>query len=184
MRLTSLIFLLAIYCINAQVVDNSINGIQIGFLGVWLHNESKIAPNWTFRSEIGYEAPSVDHVNGYRDFPVFLPVVSLEPRWYYNSPKRQGNSMNTFHNSSNFATVAVRYYPKFLATSTNEIIDVDGGLYLIPTWGVRRNLSYRINYELGLGAGVDIYELLTNEPNTTYFIFNLHLRIGYKFGIE
>ena len=167
---------------NAQVVDESINGIQVGFLGIWLHNESKLAHNWSFRFEIGYESSLITDIPGNSEFPVFLPVVSLEPRWYYNSPKRQGNSNNTFHNSSDFATIAIRYYPKFLGVSPHEIKELDGGLFLIPTWGMRRNLSYRLNYELGIGVGADLYEFLfTEEVDNVDIILNFHLRIGYKF---
>jgi len=177
------IFLLAsiliAICSHAQVVDESINGVQVGFLGVWLHNESKIAPNWAFRTEIGYESPLSSGITNGNDY---LPVISFEPRWYYNSPKRQGNSKNWFHNSSNYATLAIRYYPEFWVLSFDEIDEVDGGVFLIPTWGIRRNISYRINYELGIGAGIDVYELLTDESSTTDFILNLHFRIGYKFG--
>ena len=56
----------------------------------------------------------------------------------------------------------------------------DGGLFIIPGWGIRRNLSYRLNYELGFGMGVDISELFKIED--TDLIYNIHLRFGYKFG--
>jgi hypothetical protein len=169
---------------NAQVVDESINGVQVGFLGVWLHNESKITPNWAFRSEIGFETPLIAQETQFNDgqtaFNLFFPVLTFSPRWYYNSPKRQGNSKNWFHNSSNFATAEIRYYPKFLAISNNQNVKKDGGLFIIPGWGIRRNLSYRLNYELGFGMGVDISELFKIED--TDLIYNIHLRFGYKFG--
>jgi len=168
------------FWLQAQVVDESISGVQTGFSGVWLHNESKLSKNWAFRSEVGYEIPMT---SGLGAFETLVPVLSIEPRWYYNSPKRQGNSKNTFHNSSNYATIAIRYYPEFLAISLRpEDIDLDAGLFLIPTWGIRRNISYRVNYELGFGMGVDVYELLTDESHTTDFLLNVHIRIGYKFG--
>ncbi|MFK7812059.1 MAG: hypothetical protein AB8B59_06165 [Maribacter sp.] len=184
--------------VRAQVVDQSINGVQLGFMGIWLHNESKIAQRWALRTEIGYEALlNPNHYNtiiyhhdkntqeilpNINRFPIFLPVISLETRWYYNSPKRQGNSKNTFHNSSNFAALAIRYYPEILAFSPHEINELDGGVFLVPSWGIRRNLSYRINYELGAGLGLDVYELLTEPYATTDPLFNIHIRIGYKFG--
>lgn len=181
-RLTCFAFFLTVCMGNAQVIDHSINGFQAGFMGIWLNNESKMAPNWAFRTEIGIEVPLT---SGLEVFETLIPVLSIEPRWYYNSPKRQGNSKNTFHNSSNYATVAIRYYPKFLAYDLYKakfINDADGGLFVLPTWGIRRNSSYRINYELGFGVGIDIYELLTDESSTTDFLLNIHLRIGYKFG--
>ncbi|WP_273567834.1 hypothetical protein [Maribacter halichondriae] len=181
--LTYLAFLLFLSSVNAQVVDQSINGVQTGFLGIWLNNESRIAPNWAFRSEIGLEATLLTGLtDGEVEYPVFVPIVSFEPRWYYNSPKRQGNTKNTFHNSSNYLTVAIRWYPEFWAISPHTIDEIDGAVFIVPTWGIRRNISFRWNYEVGIGMGVDVYELLFSEVNTTDVNFNLHVRIGYKFG--
>lgn len=131
----------------------------------------------------------------------FQPVLSFEPRWYYNSRKRVGNSNNTFHNSGNYATIAFQYYPKILAYSpsrdtSKKLIfnsnEPNGGLYFVPTWGIRRNISYRWNFELGAGFGVDLIELFGLGSRTLKeieyggddFIFNVHLRIGYKYGMK
>lgn len=95
-------FLLAVFIlcnmaiVRAQVVDQSINGVQLGFMGIWLHNESKIAQRWALRTEIGYEALlNPNHYNtiiyhhdkntqeilpNINRFPIFLPVISLETR--------------------------------------------------------------------------------------------------------
>jgi len=181
-KIISLYSILIAFFSHAQVVDESINGVQTGFFGVWLHNESKIVPNWALRFEVGYEAALNSGLTGSIGYPVFVPIIALEPRWYYNSPKRQGNSKNWFHNSSNFATVAFRWYPEILAFSLHGIDDNDGGFFVVPTWGIRRNISFRWNYELGIGLGVDVYELLFSEANTTDVNLNLHIRIGYKFG--
>lgn len=206
---SSLILLLFYSVCNAQVVDKSISGIQTGVLGIWWHNESKIAKKWAFRTEIGYEAPAFERVQ-YRSeatgkynyfYPVFQPVVSIEPRLYYNSRKRQGNSNNTFHNSGNYVSFPIKYYPKILAYSpkgnTSERLvfgpnEPNGGVFLIPTWGIRRNISYRWNFELGAGFGVDLIEVFDLGTRTFKeiervgpdFIYNIHLRIGYKYGMK
>lgn len=204
-------FILLLFCsvCNAQVVDKSVSGIQTGLLGIWWHNESRIAPNWALPTEIGYAAPVYARVQ-YREeatgnhnyfYPVFQPVLSLEPRFYYNSGKRQGNSNNTFHNSGNYLSFAFQYYPKFLAYSpkgnSDEFLAFDakepnGGLYFIPTWGIRRNISYRLNFELGAGFGIDLIEAFNLGTSTSKeiayvgndFIFNVHLRFGYKYGMK
>jgi len=195
----TLAFLVFTVNINARVVDESINGIQTGFLGVWWNNETKIATRWAMRFEIGYEAPpfysfvegddalEIYSVTTKNKYPVFAPVLSLEPRWYYNSSKRQGNSKNTFHNSGNYATIALRYYPKILALSPYAIKDQEGGIFIVPTWGIRRNISYRLNFELGLGFGIDILDPVISKNDKTEdflhdIVFNIHLRFGYKFG--
>lgn len=207
---TSLAFLLFCSVSNAQLVDKSINGVQTGFLGIWWNNESKLAHRWALRTEIGYSAPineggqyTDEFQNKYSNFyPTFRPVVSLEPRWYYNSKKRQGNSNNTFHNSGNYATIAIQYYSNHLVYSPTvsnderliyDEIRPNADLFLIPTWGIRRNISYRWNFEMGAGFGVDLIkafglrsESLREVDNTgdNDFIFNVHLRIGYKYGMK
>lgn len=204
-----LLLLLFFSICNAQVVDKSISGVQTGVLGIWWHNESRLANHWAFRTEIGYAAPAYGRVQyrveatskyGYF-YPVFQPVLSLEPRLYYNSGKRQGNSNNTFHNSGNYVSFPIKYYPKILAYSpngnTSERLafgpnEPNGGVYLIPTWGMRRNISYRWNFELGIGFGVDLVEAFGLGSRTfkeiarvgNDFIFNIHLRIGYKYGMK
>jgi len=194
---------------NAQVVDKSISGIQTGALGIWWHNESKLAHRWAFRTEIGYEAPAYGRVQ-YRSevtgnynyfYPVFQPVISIEPRYYYNSSKMIGNSNNTFHNSGNYVSFPIKYFPKILAYSpkgdtSNPLIfgpnEPNGGVFLIPTWGIRRNISYRWYFELGAGFGIDLLETFVTGTRTfkeigrvgNDFIFNIHLRIGYKYGMK
>ncbi|MFS4416343.1 hypothetical protein [Maribacter sp. 2307ULW6-5] len=166
----------------AQVVDESINAVQVGFFGAWLHNESKMAPNWALRSEVGFEAPVASGLIGAIDYPVFVPTLSLTPKWYYNSRKRQGNSLNYFHNSSNYAAVGLLYIPTFFKLSPHDGATIDGGFFLVPTWGFQRNISYRLNYELGLGVGVDVHELFFTEEQTTDAVIRVQLRLGYKFG--
>ena len=183
---------------SAQVVDESISGVQVGYLGVWLNNELSVSKNWALRSEIGYEAPLFSNIDFeskrlkfYKNqFPLFLPVISIEPRWYYNSSKRQGNSKNTFHNSGNYVSIAARYYPEILVYSPKGINEVDGGFFIVPSRGIRRNINYRWNIEIGAGIGVDVTKVRRSETNTggtedfEDILFNIHLRFGYKFGMK
>lgn len=196
------VFLLFLFTIhsNGQVLDKSINGIQIGALGVWWNYEARINKNWAIKSEVGYEAPlfgttegEFERIDFYKNqSPLFLPVISIEPRWYYNSSKRQGNSKNTFHNSGNYLSIAARYYPEILAYSPKGINEVDGGVFIVPSWGIRRNINYRWNFEIGAGVGIDLTELVKSKSYdgglaTEDFedvLFNIHIRIGYKYGLD
>ncbi|VAW16582.1 hypothetical protein MNBD_BACTEROID03-2708 [hydrothermal vent metagenome] len=208
-RFSIILLIFLLYSINtkAQIVDESINGIQIGALGIWWNNETGLNKNWAFRTEFGYEAPLFIQVktitNGsivsfeesqaplLYQYPLFLPVGSLGVRWYYNSRKRQGNSKNTFHNSGDFASGAFRYYPRFLAYSPKDVdINADGGLFLTLAWGMRRNINYRWNFEFKTGLGLDIFNFFSDGSNFEYnakgsdnYLFNFTLRIGYKYGM-
>jgi len=167
--------------INAQVVDKSISGLQTGVLGLWWHNELRMDLNWAFRTEVGYEAPYFINQEKYL---MFSPVASIGTRWYYNSKKRISNSNNTFHNSGNFAAMAVRYYPKNLAYSLIENNRFDGGGYLVFSWGMRRNISYRWNTELLGGIGVDPISKNAESIGENNWILNFTIRIGYKYGMK
>lgn len=191
-NLPLLFLLFSLSWTHAQVVDQAIGSIQMGYLGIWWNYESRLAKNWALRSEIGYEAPLLATIasdtRGLElrpdQYPLFSPVLALEPRWYYNSAKRQGNSKNTFHNSGNYASLAARYYPEILGYSPIGTNEVDGGFFIVASWGMRRNINYRWNIELGLGAGIDLTEIRRTEGTEDFedFLLNMHLRIGYKFG--
>ncbi len=207
LNIVSLILLMCFTVTKAQIVDESISGVQIGALGIWWNNETRLNKNWAFRTEFGYEAPlfikdkiitndniisNEENQNSlFYQYPLFSPVGSLGVRWYYNSRKRQGNSKNTFHNSGDFASGAIRYYPKFLAYSPKDVdINADGGLFLTLAWGMRRNINYRWNFEFKTGLGFDLLnfsrngsELDINAKETDNYLFNFTLRIGYKYGM-
>ena len=142
---------------NASV-EKSMYGIQTGFLGIWVHNESKLSNQFVLRSEIGLDTGIYgSDVNGIDGF-LLTPTITLEPRWYYNLNKREGKSRRIDGNSGNFISI-------------------------VPTWGIRRNIGNHFTYETGIGIGYLHYfkkdnVILISEPDVAV---NLHLRIGYQF---
>lgn len=93
------IFLTLIFCgltfmTKAQnaSVEKSIYGIQTGFLGVWVHNESKLSNSIALRTELGFDSGIWG--GDFYDKTGFLmtPVITAEPRWYYNLNKRESKS--------------------------------------------------------------------------------------------
>ena len=105
--------LLISFFTNAQgvSVDNSTYGIQTGLLGVWAHNESKLSNSIALRSELGFDAGfwlnDLYNVNGF----IMAPVITAEPRWYYNLNKRKNKSRRTDGNSGNFLSLKTSYHP-------------------------------------------------------------------------
>ena len=73
-------------------VEKSINGIQIGVLGIWLHNETKLTRKLALRSEIGLDAGIFDGTLYTKTGYIFAPIITLEPKWYYNLLKRASKS--------------------------------------------------------------------------------------------
>jgi hypothetical protein len=78
---------------NAQdtSVEKSIFGIQTGFSGIWINNESRLSNSLALRSEIGIENDFAvgDHYSG-AGF-ILQPVLTIEPRYYYNLEKRNAD---------------------------------------------------------------------------------------------
>ncbi|MEZ0007550.1 hypothetical protein ABH942_002932 [Flavobacterium sp. 28YEA47A] len=163
-------------------VEKSLFGIQTGFLGVWAHNETKLSNQIVLRSELGLDSGIWG--GDYYDKTGFLmtPVITVEPRWYYNLNKRVAKSKRIDGNSGNFISLKTSYHPDWFVIS-NDDVNIISDISIIPTWGIRRNIGKHFNYETGIGVGYRYIfakqaGYLENKSETT---LNLHLRIGYTF---
>ncbi|WP_298895133.1 hypothetical protein [uncultured Psychroserpens sp.] len=167
---------------NASV-EQSTYGIQTGFLGIWAHNETKLSNSIALRSEIGLDSGIWG--GDFYDGTGFLmtPVITLEPRLYYNLNKRVNKSRRIDGNSGNFISLKTSYHPDWFVISNTDNVNVISDISIIPTWGIRRNIGKHFTYETGIGIGYRYIfakqaGFLENESETTV---NLHLRIGYRF---
>ena len=106
---------LSIFC-NAQnpSVEKSVFGIQTGFLGFWGHNESRLSNTIALRSELGLDAGIlITDFEGRSGF-LLAPVLTLEPRFYYNLNKRISKSKDITNNSGSFISLKTSYHPDWL----------------------------------------------------------------------
>ncbi len=147
-------------------VEKSVFGIQIGLLGVWVHNELKLSNLIALRSEIGVGGVNTSHIE---------PLITLEPRWYYNLNKRADKGRRIDGNSGNYISLRASY--RFFDISEVENNDQDY-LLLTPTLGIRRNIGKHFNYEAGLGLGLAFRNENGREIGYSS-IFDL--KIGYRF---
>ena len=140
---------------NAQNtgVEKSIWGIQTGFLGIWAHNEARLSNTIALRSEIGFDG-------GYRSsdffgysYYVLAPVITAEPRWYYNLKKRNKKGKTIINNSGNFVGIIISYHPNWFTISNEENIKVTPQILFIPKWGIKRTIGNHFTYEAGIGIG-------------------------------
>jgi hypothetical protein len=111
------------------------------------------------------------------------PVITLEPRWYYNLNKRISKSRNIRGNSGNFLSVKTSYNPNWFVISNYDNIQIADQISIIPTWGIKRNIGNHFTYETGIGLGYRYIfaknvGYLENQSETA---LNLHLRLGYRF---
>lgn len=164
-------------------VEKSIYGIQTGLLGIWVHNELKLTNEISLRSEIGFDSGIFG--GSFYDKTGFLmtPVITLEPKWYYNLEKRNSKSKNIKNNSGNFIGLKTSYNPDWFVISNYDNLKVVNQISIIPTWGIRRNIGNHFNFETGIGLG---YRYIFAKSagyleNESEAVLDLHLRIGYTF---
>jgi hypothetical protein len=160
-------------------VEKSIFGVQTGLLGIWGHNESRLTKQFSLRSEIGMDMGILIGGNSNDNF-VLIPVIRLEPRWYYNLEKRSNKSKSISKNSGNFLTVNTTYNPDWFSISNSDNIKVISTIAIIPKWGIKRTYGKGFTFETGIGVGYikslnPDYDLLGDVG------VDLHLRLGYTF---
>ncbi|UZR98111.1 DUF3575 domain-containing protein [Chondrinema litorale] len=165
---------------NAQEssVEKATLGVQAGLLGIWVNGESKLAEQFTLRTEVGVMFDSFGFTSN-SDIYTITPELTLEPRWYYNIEKRALSGKPTSKNSANYFSIETSYHPYwFMITDGdhNYKREEKTNVTIVPTWGIRRSISENFNFEAGIGIGYKHYTGLGNDSNLAT---NIHLRIGY-----
>lgn len=178
-------YLLSSFFLNAQEssVEKSLFSIQTGFLGFWINNEFKLSNNFSLKGELGLDS-GIWGGNLYDGTGFLLtPVLTIEPRYYYNLEKRKNNGKNISKNGGNFISIKTSYHPDWFIIS-NKDVDIISDISFIPTWGIKRNIgTSNFNYETGFGIGYQyiFYKNAGFSKNESNVAANLHLRIGYSF---
>lgn len=164
-------------------VEKSVYGVQVGFLGVWGHQEARLSKQMAWRTELGFDngiwGGDFYEKTGF----LFTPVITVEPRWYFNLKKRVAKGKDISGNSGNFLSVKTSFHPDWFVISNYKNISIISDLSIVPTWGMRRNIGKHFNYETGIGLGYrHIFAksagYIKDEDDVA---LNLLLRIGYRF---
>ncbi|MFY7937041.1 MAG: hypothetical protein ACOVOQ_06685 [Flavobacterium sp.] len=180
--LLSLIVSLMCLAGNSQTasVEKSTYGIQTGLLGIWVHNEMKLTNQIALRTELGMNAG----IFGGDFYPktgfLMTPVITAEPRWYYNLEKRQSKSKNIDGNSGNFVSLQTSYHPNWFVISNYDNLQTFNLITIIPTWGIKRNIGKHFTYEASIGVGYG-YQFRGEYDDVNGVAIDLNLRIGYRF---
>jgi len=194
-KILALIFLGLNLNVNSQNVgvEKTFFSIQTGLAGIWINNETKLSNSIALRSEIGIEHDFF--VGDQYDGAGFIlqPVLTLEPRYYYNLEERNSRGKKTSKNSGNYLSLKTSYHPDWFILNLDENITKTADLSIIPTWGIKRQIGSNFTYETGLGLGYRIVYLKPNyyngssqnvddiSTNRNQYTPYLHLRIGYTF---
>ena len=158
-------------------VEKSMFSLQAGFLGAWINNEVRLSNEISLKSEFGLDVG----LRGCSDCEtqyVLAPVLTLEPRWYYNIEKRSAKGKVIKNESANFVSLGFTYYPDWFVISNATNAYIENQIIIIPKWGIKRAISNsNFNYELGIGIGKRCY-FDADEWETAA---DLLIRIGYTF---
>ncbi|MFV8270256.1 hypothetical protein ACNQGP_10025 [Flavobacterium sp. GT2N3] len=194
-KILALIFLGLNLNANCQTigVEKTFFSIQTGLAGIWVNNETKLSNSIALRSEIGIEHDFfVDDQYDGAGF-ILQPVLTLEPRYYYNLEKRKSRGKKTSKNSGNYLSLKTSYHPDWFVLNLDENITKTADLSIIPTWGIKRQIGSNFTYETGFGFGYRIVYLKPNyyngssqnvddvSTNRNQYTPYLHLRVGYTF---
>lgn len=165
-------------------VEKSIFGVQTGVLGTWVYNETKLTNSLALRTELGFDFGiwETTYYDDYNSPFLLTPVIVIEPRLYYNLKKRAEKSKRIDGNSGNFFALKMGYHPDWFVLFNTDDAPVVSDFSIIPTWGIRRNIGQRFNYEAGIGVGYS-YTFAKEagyDENKGEVELNMHLRIGYR----
>lgn len=163
-------------------INKQLFNVQAGFPGSWLNCEFRIAGTVALRGEFGLAYHFTKDLYD-KTVYIFVPTISVEPRWYYNVKRRVMKGKQTDNNSGNFLTLYVRHVPNWFVISNRDIGKVVPDIAFIPTWGLRRSIGEHFNLEICAGIGYRYYfaKSAGYAKNKGEADLNLGLRLGYHF---
>lgn len=173
----------ALTVVAQHSVEKSITGIQAGYFGAHLYNESRMSDKWAFRSQIGLNGGLAKEDLSNKIAYTILPAIVLEPRHYFNLTKRAVNGKSTENNAGDYFGMSLHYRPDwFKLTNSLEQEDIakSNGVFLLPTMGIRRNLGKNFHFEgqYGIGYGMNLGNKYKNSGKV---VMNLGLKVGVNF---
>lgn len=127
-------------------------GVSAGIIGVWGFYEKAITKDFSLHSQVGYHGGFMMGTDAKLDY-VFTTSIRVEPRYYYNLSKRDAKGKSTSNNAGNYIALEGSYVPDLLSSSNRENVEVSKSLYLIPKYGLRRNISSVLSFEFAFGIG-------------------------------
>ncbi len=156
-------------------VEKSLYGVQVGFLGAWLHNEARLTNTIALRTEIGFQSGVFGGAAYKTTNFILFPELSVSLRWYYNLDKRKSRNKTTLKNSANFLSIRFNYIPDTFVISNLDDISISQSIAIVPKWAIKRTIGTNFTYETGIGFGYRKYLEAGVEGNA---VLDLHLRIG------
>ena len=159
-------------------VEKSLIGGQVGYLGIWANYEAKLSNRITFKTEIGLDKGYV--IESLQSSVRSLhPIISIEPRYYYNLGRRAELLKKTQGNTGNFWALQMRYNLPLIIDNKSGFNNIEA-IIITPKYGIRRTLGNHFNLEttLGFGYGHEFNTYLSGG----FFSIEAAVRLGFHFG--
>ncbi len=188
-----LIVIVLLFCLSAKAqkkasVEKNVFGVQIGLPPLFLYNETKLSNSIALRSELSMSL-AFESYGGNTNWGM-APALTLTPRYYYNLNKRLSKDKRIDSNSGNYLGLMCGYNTNWYKSS--QIFKQSPELFVIPSWGIRRNIGNSFDYEFSCGVGYmwtyhdyTYYDFFGNKgqyQNTEGDVcVSLRLTIGYHF---
>lgn len=136
----------------AQKVEDQLWGVSVGISPLSVYNETALGKQIALRSElnVGFAWLAGNAYSGSSEWG-FIPVIILEPRYYYNLQKRYDKGKHTHNNSGNYLSLNLGYQPGLIIGTEN--LDIHPSLHIIPTFGFRRSIGQHFNFSSAIGLG-------------------------------
>ena len=146
--------------------------IKATFLGLSYSFEQTMSQKSTINYEFimagGFGS---DFING--NYWLIVPVIRVEPRYYYNLTKRYDKGRKTINNSANYLSFSADYQ---LGTGIGSNASSISTFKLIPKWGMKRTIGNHFIFEFAAGVGAQ-----KSENNNWKSTPGLDLKLGYSF---
>ncbi len=128
--------------------------VDIGFTGLQLGSELTIGKTSTIQFRTGiaplfYNASDnlfADDVNKV----VAAWMVTVEPKLYYNFPKRLEKGKDINNNGANYVGFIIGYFSKPLGKN-KDLFNAASGIFAGPMWGFNRSIAKPIYFLFSLG---------------------------------
>lgn len=111
----------------------------------------------------------------YGNYWLIVPIMQVEPRYYYNIVTRYDKGRRTINNSANYLSISANYqFGASIGRSSN--VSSQNTFSLIPKWGIKRTIGNHFIFEFATGLGA-----YTSGGNQWRVTPGLDLKFGYSF---
>jgi hypothetical protein len=170
-------------------VEKSLNSIQVGLISLSYQNETRLDRKITLRSEIGLITGTSTREYSEEEKEtsfMIVPIINVEPRWYYGLDRRSRLNKNTINNSSNYVSLLTTFVPVGMALVNTKDFDAPPFISIIPEYGIRRTSIHKHFYcesSAGIGYRHNFHDkslIYTNSDENEVFL-DIQWKFGYIF---